>query len=179
MTVENFPTDPRRAVLAMEPDVTEVQNAATALNGLVRLINAADTDHVVDARDVVSLLAPIAGQLSHAAEELDTHHQAAHRALGGDRPLPGENDRRLCQLSEEHRRLAAEDRDELTDRERAVRDELLTTPADSAVGVAAKLAAVRDSRAPEPDAPLDKIEHRALAEIERLAGFGPQQQAAE
>lgn len=35
------------------------------------------------------------------------------------------------------------------------------------------------SRSNEPTTPADKLEYRALAEIEQLGGFAPQQQAAE
>mgnify|MGYP006283412471 CR=1 FL=1 len=83
----------------------------------------------------------------------------------------GPNDRRLTELATEYQTVCQANTGDVTPRERAIMDELLSTPADSPKGVAAKLWAVEPTRAMEPDAPADKLEHRALSEIVKLGGF--------
>jgi hypothetical protein len=96
--------------------------------------------------------------------------------------LPGDNDRRLCVLKEHYDELVAavnaEASDESTDgaaarRQDAIVEEMLGIPADSVIGIAAKLAVARIPE-DEPTTPFEKLEHRALKEIERLGGFGPE-----
>lgn len=93
--------------------------------------------------------------------------------------LPSDNDRRLCLLRERYDELVAnvnaEANDEAPDgpaqqRQDAIVEEMLAIPANSVIGIAAKLAVARIPE-DEPDTPFEKLEHRALKEIERLAGF--------
>jgi hypothetical protein len=91
------------------------------------------------------------------------------------------NDRRLIELQAEYAQTVdainntpgdedVNDGHPLEEWQQRVLCEMADTPADSVRGIAAKLSVTRDTREPEPDAVADKIEYRALLEIERLAG---------
>jgi hypothetical protein len=91
------------------------------------------------------------------------------------------NDRRLLQLKAEYAQTVdainntpdeedVNDGHPLEEWQQRVLHEMAETPADSVRGIAAKLSVTRETRDLEPDAVADKIEYRALLEIERLAG---------
>ena len=178
--VTSMDADPRQTLLAMQRDLTTINDAIGGLSALAMLIDGYQDD-TVDVRQVVRLLDPVVSNLRNAAEEMEMSLRRTRGAMGGDRPLPGENDLRLCQLAEEHRRLEdwAPDLKHCSDRQEAIATEMLDLPADSLIGAAAKLVAARAIGEGEPTDLYPKVQHRALDEIERLAGFGSQQQAAE
>jgi hypothetical protein len=170
--------DPRTAILEMEEHIRTVGEVQWALDGYAHLFSGEHTRDL-DHAQVGCMVRSLAQQLDTAHQKLTEHHERAHRALNGNRPLPGENDLYLCRLSEEYREICEANTGIVSDDESALMDKMLATPADSIIGVAAKLAAVSGTRDPEPTEPADKLEHRALVEIEQLGGFGPRKQAAE
>jgi hypothetical protein len=172
----------RQNVLGLEQPVRAVNQAVRGLRGLTLLLDGYEQSEI-DPMYVLALLDPIERNLRQTAENLDARFSQTHNSMREGEGLPGDNDRRLCVLKQEHEDLAAAVNAEAASdegsegvahqRQEAIVEEMLSIPADSVVGIAAKLAAVRASRADEPDELYDKLEHRALSEIERLGGFGP------
>ena len=118
---------------------------------------------------------------------IDRHFQVGDqlvRALGGNAGSK-ENDVRLCQLHGEFKSLwdrvlaEGEKPGPACRRQDEIVREMLQTPADTYVGVAAKIATATEDRGSEPESLGDKLEWRAARELERFGGFGSQQQAAE
>ncbi|MBK1668333.1 hypothetical protein CKO28_09830 [Rhodovibrio sodomensis] len=157
----------------MGKDVDAINDAVDGLRALAMLLHGYQDD-TVGTSQVMRLLDPIVANLQNAAEQAEVRSRSARRAMNGERPLPGENDLYLCRLSKEYQEICEANTGIVSDDESAIMDKMLATPADSIIGVAAKLAAVSRTRDPEPTAVCDKLEHRALVEVERLGGFAPE-----
>ena len=171
---------PIKQALRLEKKVRHVNEVKRGLRGLTLLLDG-HVQNEIDPMYVLGLLDPLEEKLREAAEELDAGYYQLVKALRGDQDWSGLNDLRLCQLAGEHRRLddRAPDLKEAVDRQEAIATEMLDLPADSLIGAAAKLVAARVQGEDEPAELYPKVQHRALDEIERFAGFTPQQQAAE
>ena len=188
MSVEklNAAEDPRRTLTAMQSNLTTINDAIGGLSALAMLIDGYQ-DGLVDIRQVVRLLDPITSNLRDAAEDMELNLRRTRGGMVGDRPLPGENDLRLCRLHDEFKGLwdqvHAEDPKAVgggpaARRQEEIAHEMLRTPADTYIGAAAKMATAVEDR-DEPESLIDKLEWQAARDLERLAGFGEQQQAAE
>ncbi|MBK1669632.1 hypothetical protein CKO28_16460 [Rhodovibrio sodomensis] len=95
--------------------------------------------------------------------------------------MSGCADRLLAQFAGEALQAEAEcvnapseaEQDAAHDRHAAIVERMPETPADTLRGVAAKVRAVRNSRPPHEEEQLcERLEHRALVELERVAGEG-------
>jgi hypothetical protein len=175
----------RQNVLGLEQPVREVNQAVRGLRGLTLLLDGYEQSEI-DPMYVLALLDPIERNLRETAENLDARFSQTQDSMRAGDYLPGDNDRRLCVLEREYAALQPQVRSEIaserTDgpalqRQFEIVEEMTALPADTVVGIAAKLA-VGHLPEGEPETAFEKLEHRALKEIERLGGFDPKTREA-